>query len=78
MSAVTQWFHSHNPVNPGLYQRLNTTTGIIYYAVFDILWFGGALTAREALRYAGNKHLSVRQMDAAFPWRGLAEKPEAA
>lgn len=73
MTAVTQWFPFALPEHPGLYQRLNTTTGLIYFSVFDGCWFAGSLFAEGAEEAAKQHHISVRQLDPAFPWRGLAE-----
>lgn len=75
MSAVTQWFESDKPARQGVYQRLNKTTGLVYFAAFDGCWYGGSQTAEGAERLADELYVSLRQMDPNFPWRGLAEKP---
>ena len=70
MSKVTEWFSGDvMPIHEGVYQRLNDSTGLTFYARWlNGYWRAGACEIGLA---AGMRTPSVRQVE--WKWRGLRE-----
>lgn len=68
---LTSWFDGRlAPVRTGVYQMLNESTGIMFYAYWTgIWWIGAGHTPEEAEE-------ALRPIFKLWPWRGLAVEPK--
>jgi hypothetical protein len=80
----TPWFPAHvDPSRPGVYEKKNTSTGQVFFARYDKhpempglpfgVWFVGSID----YNYALNEDTPVPFAFRKWPWRGLAEDPNA-
>lgn len=66
---TTDWFPADvKPVHPGIYEKLNTSTNIVFYSEWTgYNWLIGAIDIRVASKMTST---AVR----IWPWRGLKEQ----
>ncbi len=68
---VTDWFPAEvKPVNPGIYQLLNTSTDRLFYSRWNgCAWCIGCMEAEDAASFTRESVVQLR-----WPWRGLTEQ----
>lgn len=68
---LTPWYPAEVvPVNPGVYQMLNTSSGMLFYSRWNgEAWCVGCLEAEAAASFTRESVVQLR-----WPWRGLTEQ----
>lgn len=69
---VTDWYGAdQRPARPGIYQLLNTSTGMLFYSRWNgRLWCVGCTEAKLAATFSWPSVVQFK-----WPWRGLTEPP---